>query len=314
MKHILGVLILLCLPLASFGQLSKLGPSVGKALATKQPAAAQAAKVSSKVLKANYLLTNQSIQLFQQIHMQKVANVFADTELEAAVAQSVVEQMQQEAAVSLAALTAKMDKEYAQWADALLRERNPNFLPKKDPSIPGLLALSPDPKQKIHITPRFFREWAATIPAYEELPEEVAGLIAALRKRLIALETDTFKETRLYMKARSHLNPVDDFNSNRYYQKQMAKSNRALLNISKESAQCVADLVYLLNLYPSLFKDSLTLLAAKLDHSLQTEFTAYLRRQIDLPPQKENISRPVGFQQDRKQPPVLTGKTFNGFY
>ena len=219
MKHILGVLILLCLPLGSFGQLSKLGPEVGKALVTKQPAAARAAKVSSKVLKANYLLTNQSIQLFQQIHLQKLADVFANPELEAAVAQSLVEQMQQQAAVSLAALTAKMDKEYAQWADALLRERNPNFLPKKDPSIPGLLAFSPNSKENMHITPRFFREWAATIPVSEELPEEVAGLIAALRKRLIALEADTFKETRLYMKAKSHLNPVDDLNVNRYYQK-----------------------------------------------------------------------------------------------
>lgn len=311
MKQILGVLILLCLPLGSFGQLSKAGPAAAKALCA-QPVT-NTAKVSSKVLRANYILTNQSLQTFQQIHLQKVAHVFADTELETAVAQAMVEQMQQEAAVSLAALTAKMNKEYAQWADALLRERNPNFLPKKDPSLPGLLALSPNPKQKTHITPRFFREWAATIPEYEDLSEEVNGLISALRKRLIALETDTFKEIRLYMRAKAHLNPADPFNSNRYYQKQMTKSNRALLKISKESAQCVADLVYLLNLYPSLFKESLTLLASKLDNGLQTEFTAYLRQQIDIPVQKESFTRPVGFYLEGKQPPVLKGKTFNGF-
>ena len=115
------------------------------------------------------------------------------------------------------------------------------------------------------------------------------------------------------MRAKAQLNPADPFNSNRYYQKQMTKSNRALLKISKESAQCVADLVYLLNLYPSLFKESLTLLASKLDNGLQTEFTAYLRQQIDIPVQKESSTRPVGFYLEGKQPPVLKGKTFNGF-
>lgn len=288
MKKMFSVLLLLCVPLVSFGQLTKLSAAAGESLLKQSSKVSP--NVSSKLFKARYAMSNQTIQTLGQMHANKVAAIFSDPKIETAVAQALVTQLQEESALTLARLTVQMNKEYAQWADALLRERNPNFLPQKNESLPGLLAISPDPKAKPDITPRFFREWTTTIPAFD------------------------CKEMHIYMTAKNHIRPSDDLKTNRYYQKQMAKSNRALLRISKESAQCVSDLVYLLNLYPSLFKDSLTLLAYKLDGALQTEFTVYLRQMIDVPALKNKSGRTVGFQISDTSLPPLKGETFTGFH
>lgn len=310
MKHLYMILFMLCLSISGFAQANKVVPAAAETLAKQAPKVAN--NISSKLLRSRYLMSVQSINTLQQVHAQQVAAVFANNEVELALRTQVISQLKEQAAVSLAELTAQMDKEYAQWADALLRERDPHFLPKKDPAIPGLLAWSPDTKQAAHLTPRFFREWTATIPDYEELPEEVSGLVFALRKRLATIETEIFQAMQSYMKAKMQLNPTDNFNANRFYRKQMAQANRTLLRLSKESAQCVADLVSILNLYPSLFKNSMILLAAKLDGTMQTEFTEYIRKQIDVPVQK--ATAPVGFNYVQKgKPDRLQGTIFNGF-
>lgn len=209
-----------------------------------------------------------------------------------------------------------MEKEYAQWADVLLRERNPNFLPKKDSSIPGLLAQSPDPKKYPHMTLRFYREWLSLIPDYEELPEDFGVLVSALKKRLDAIDVDIKVQHAAFLKAKKELDAVDEFELKRFYRKQMRDASRRMVKLSKEAAQCVSDLVYMLNLYPSLFKESLTLLAAKIDNGLQTEFNTYLRSKINIPSQraKSLVKRPLGFTTAPipKEPELPHGITFTG--
>lgn len=229
------------------------------------------------------------------MHAQQVAAVLTDASLETAARLEILEQLKDQSAQTLAALNAQLTKEMAQWGDLLLRERNPNFLPKKDSSIPGLLAKSSNASQYQNISPVFFREWAASIPEFEEVPEEVNGLIGALRKRLMAMELEIVNESAAYIKAKDKLDPLGNPSANRFYQGQMRGALIRLNRLSKESAQCVADLVYLLNLYPSFYSDSLKLLAAKLDGGLQTPFTTYLRAKIRVP--KTPSRRPIGFNQ-----------------
>lgn len=291
MKLSLLPALMLCLSVSGFSQISKLG-AAGKALA-KQSAKTGGLNLSSKILKSRYALTAQSLQVTQQLHAQQVAAVLTDASLETAARLKILEQLKDQSAQTLAALNAQLTKEMAQWGDLLLRERNPNFLPKKDSSIPGLLAKSSNASQYQNISPVFFREWAASIPEVEEVPEEVNGLIGALRKRLMAMELEIVNESAAYIKAKDKLDPLGDPSVNRFYQGQMRGALIRLNRLSKESAQCVADLVYLLNLYPSFYSDSLKLLAAKLDNGLQTPFTTYLRAKIRVP--KTPARRPIGF-------------------
>lgn len=303
MRLILLSLLMLCLSVPGFSQVAKLG-AAGNALA-KQTAGLGGRNISSKLLKVRYGLTAQSMQVFQQVHTEQVAALLTDASLEHAQRMQLLEKLNNESALALADLNEQMSREYAQWGDLLLRERNPNFLPKKDASIPGLLAVSPRPEQYPNMSPRFFREWAAVIPVFEDLPDEVGGLIGALRKKLVTMELEVVQENQRYLAAKEKVDPLGQYAVNRFYQTQMRRSVRRLLHLSKESAQCVADLVYVLNLYPSFYKDPLTLLAAKLDGGLQTDFTVYLRAKIRVP--KASSVRPViGF--NRAQNPSLRGK------
>lgn len=284
-----------------FSQVSKLG-AAGKALAKQSSRLVP--NISSKLVKVRYGLTVQSLQVLQEVHTQRVAGLLTDPSVNMPERMRLLEKYNEESSVALADLTERMNREYAQWSDILLRERNPHFLPKKDPAIPGMLALSPEPTEFPHLSPRLFREWAAVIPAFEEVPEEVNGLVAALRKKLMTMELEVLRESQKYLKARAEIDPMDNFSANRYYRGQMSRASRQLLRLSKESAQCMADLVYVLNLYPTLYKDSLTLLASKLDGGLQTEFTEYLRARIRVPKiQSPAKRRVIGFYQPNEPLP-----------
>ncbi len=310
MRKVLVPLLMLCLSVPGFAQGGKLAKTAGKALVQKPSKVVR--NISSKELLARYQLYAQSIRTLQQVHAQQAAAALIDPQLEQAARMAYLEKLNAESAAALSELTANMKKEYAKWADVLLRERNAKYLPKKDPAIPGLLAFSPDPLRQPHMTPRFYREWLDTIPEYEDLPEEFSGLVFALRKKLHTMDVEVVQAVRAYMKAKVRLDPTDEAVS-RYYRKQMREANRELLRLSKESAQCVADLVYLLNLYPTLFKDSLKLLANQLDTSMQTEFTTYLRARIKEPKKKFLNARPVGFNNNSAPNEPMKGTTFNGF-
>ncbi len=310
MKKIFTLILMIFLPVFLEAQIKIINPAdIGKALFANS--SKRIGNVSSKLLQARYILASQSLETLQRINSQRIQALLSEENIESAIRAERLERFKEEAANSMAMFSAQVDKEYAQWADALLRERDPNFLPKKDAAIPGLLAFSPNPERVAHMTPRVFREWAFLIPTYDNLPLEVNGLIVGLRKKLSVMEMEIFKSIDQYNKAKSKLQTSDVMNTNRFYHKQMIQAERNLLRLSKESAQCVSDLVYILNLYPSVFEDSLKQLTLKLNFSLQTEFTSYLRKQIQIPTQKEK--GPIGFQTRQSNSPQITGKTFSGF-
>ena len=120
MKHLYMILFMLCLSISGFAQANKVVPAAAETLAKQAPKVAN--NISSKLLRSRYLMSVQSINTLQQVHAQQVAAVFANNEVELALRTQVISQLKEQAAVSLAELTAQMDKEYAQWADALLRE------------------------------------------------------------------------------------------------------------------------------------------------------------------------------------------------
>lgn len=312
MKNLLALLLMLCLSVPGFAQANKAG-TVAKAL-TQPTKKLVASNLSSKVYKANYALTTETLNAFKQIYTQQVAAVLLEKNFTDAVRMQVLDQLKKQSAENLAKLQAQMEKEYAQWADAALRERNPRFLPKKDSSIPGLLAISPDPKKYPHITIRFYREWLDTIPEYEGLPDGFSLLLDGLKKRLDSLDADMKTQYNIFVKAKKQLHEQDSFEMQRFYRKQMKTASRNLVRLSKEAAQSVSDVVYMLKQYPSLFKDSLTLLAKKIATSLKTEFNAYLSEKLQIKVTiKSNAPNAVGFKRAEEKPlEIPTGQTFTG--
>lgn len=313
MKKLLSLLLMLCLSVPGFAQANKAG-TVAKAL-TRPTKKLVASNLSSKVYKANYALTTETLNAFKQIYTQQVAAVLLEKNFTDAVRMQVLDQLKKQSAENLAKLQAQMEKEYAQWADAALRERNPRFLPKKDSSIPGLLAISPDPKKYPHITVRFYREWLDTIPEYEGLPDGFSLLLDGLKKRLDSLDADMKTQYNIFVKAKKQLHEQDSFEMQRFYRKQMKTASRNLVRLSKEAAQSVSDVVYMLKQYPSLFKDSLTLLAKKIATSLKTDFNAYLSEKLQIKVTlKSNAPNAVGFVKRAEEKPseIPTGQTFTG--
>lgn len=312
MKNLLALLLMLCLSVPGFAQANKAG-TVAKAL-TQPTKKLVASNLSSKVYKANYALTTETLNAFKQIYTQQVAAVLLEKNFTDAVRMQVLDQLKKQSAENLAKLQAQMEKEYAQWADAALRERNPRFLPKKDSSIPGLLAISPDPKKYPHITIRFYREWLDTIPEYEGLPDGFSLLLDGLKKRLDSLDADMKTQYNIFVKAKKQLHEQDSFEMQRFYRKQMKTASRNLVRLSKEAAQSVSDVVYMLKQYPSLFQNSLTLLAKKIATSLKTEFNAYLSEKLQIKVTiKSNAPNAVGFKRAEEKPlEIPTGQTFTG--
>ena len=312
MKNLLSLLLMLCLSVPGFAQANKAG-TVAKAL-TQPTKKLVASNLSSKVYKANYALTTETLNAFKQIYTQQVAAVLLEKNFTDAVRMQVLDQLKKQSAENLAKLQAQMEKEYAQWADAALRERNPRFLPKKDSSIPGLLAISPDPKKYPHITIRFYREWLDTIPEYEGLPDGFSLLLDGLKKRLDSLDADMKTQYNIFVKAKKQLHEQDSFEMQRFYRKQMKTASRNLVRLSKEAAQCVSDVVYMLKQYPSLFQNSLTLLAKKIATNLKTDFNAYLSEKLQIKVTiKSNTPNAVGFKRAEEKPlEIPTGQTFTG--
>ncbi len=233
----------------------------------------RAANVSSKQLKSQLKMSITSAQLAQSLHQQKVTAVMLEESLDYATKMAMLKQINAEDAKILKEWTETVTAERMRWAEALVRERNPKFLPPKDKEIPGLLTMAPE-EGLPDLTPFYLREWARLIPVHQQTPEQYQGLILGLRQQLIrhdmrfrALEERMLKTAERFEQEGKQVPEV-------FYVSQVEK-------LSKESAQCVADLVSLLNLYPALYNESLKLLAAKLDVLGYTSpFIEYIRPQL----------------------------------
>lgn len=240
--------------------------------------AAQAGKVSkraaknlsSKQLKSQLKMSIISSQLVQSLHQQKVTAVMVEESLDYATKQALIKQINEEDAKLLKEWTETVTAERMRWAEALVRERNPKFLPPKDREIPGLIALSPD-ESIPDLTPFYLREWARLIPIHKETPEQYQGLILGLRQQLIRYDMSFRKMEEKMLKTEERLEREGKPLPEVYFVSQGQK-------LSREAAQCVADMVSLLKLYPALYNQSLTLLAAKLDVlGYTTPFIEYIR-------------------------------------
>ena len=234
--------------------------------------------ISSKQLKAKLKLSILSSQMAQNAHQQKAMAIMLAQEADAAQKVALLKQLNEQDAPVLQEWTQTVTTDRLRWAAALVRERNPKFLPPKNKDIPDLIAVSPR-EDAPDLTPAYFREWARLIPLYSSTPEHYQGLIVGLRQQLIKLdiqyrmlEERVFKSEKILKQAGK---PLPQY----YYISQIDK-------LSREAAQCITDLVFLLNLYPAVYNQSLALLAAKLDAlPYTTPFLKYIRPQILIPNQ-----------------------------
>ncbi|WP_428061495.1 hypothetical protein [Candidatus Avelusimicrobium stercoris] len=302
MKQLVLALLLLGLAVPGSAQAGKAPvvaakqvKKVATAFKTRVPAAP---RVSSKVLKQQYALVSRSLDIARQVYSQQVAQILTDASLAAQERLLVLEKLEAETAALIASLNERALKSQAQWGERLLVERNPNFLPKKDANIPGMLSESAKPTEYPDMSPAFFREVVALVPEYEELPEEVNMLAVALGKKLGFMEQTITQLKEVKLAANKKVAISETEMEKRFYRNQVKKADRELAKLSKQAAQAAADLVDLMNLYPALYKDALTLVAAKLDtYPVKTDFVKYLRGKVRLPStvKEEAPRRRIGF-------------------
>ena len=303
MKQVILALLLLGLAVPGSAQAGKAPvvaakqvKTVTNAFKTRVPTVPN---VSSKVLKHQYTLVSRSLAIAQQVHSQQVAQVLTDASLVAKDRLAILEKLDAETAELTASLNERAMKAQAQWGERLLQERNPNFFPKKDSNIPGMLSESAKPTEYPDMSPAFFREVLALVPAYEELPEELNMLAVALGKKLGFMEQTITQLKEVKLAANKKIVMSETEMEKRFYRNQVKKADRELAKLSKQAAQAAADLVDLMNLYPTLYKDALALVAIKLDtYPVKTDFVKYLRGKVRLPStiKKEDAPRrKIGF-------------------
>lgn len=253
---------------------------------------------SSRLLRERYLLISTNIENLRTQYAQTGLETLLSEE-EVAERLANLEPLNQEAAPLLATLTSQQKQLLALWEQALLKERNPNFLPRKVSADVLLFDVSPVRKMsELTVSPRFFREWAALIDlaVFSEISEVSAGLLGALGKDLVKLEKDAGALTTLYLKAKEEAqNSALDASAIAIAKKKMDIALGALRKVSHQAAQDVLDMVHILNLYPSVSEDSLKLLAGRLDDLPEkNNFVTMLRAKIKI---KEvgSLHRRIGF-------------------
>lgn len=254
---------------------------------------------SSRVLREQYLLVSNNLNVLREVYAQRGAEVLLGDE-KISDRLTNLSPLNQEASLILSALTQKQKRLLAVWEQALLRERNPHFLPKKNPADLLMFEVSPVQKMRnLAVSPRFFREWAALIDQSEfgDISETAGGLVGALRNDLIKLEQDAGYLSQVYLEAKAQAE--QETNSPQAVavaKKKMNIAKGALTKVFHQAAQDVLDLVHILKLYPSVSEDLLKILANKLDAvSEENAFIKILRTKIGLPQTVQKPKKRIGF-------------------
>lgn len=266
-------------------------------IAKKAPAVKKkAVNISSKVWHSRAELSGQNIAALQSINQQKAMQVMLQDKLTQAQKVALIEQIKQESASILKDLTERYNKETFAYGEALYRERNPHFLPAKEKEIPGMFALSADPARYANISPRYFTEFIGLIPQYGDLPEPFTALVAHLSRNLLKLDKKMLDVSRRIVDNDRYISVSVNMAEKGRLIGTRNRLNKELTRYSKEAAQNMTDLVYLLNTYPSAYNASLTMLATKLDKTFQTPFTKFLRSKIKIElPKEATPRRRIGF-------------------
>lgn len=307
MRNTLCVLVCFCfLPVSCFAQ-KELLPAVktllNETVSVPVKVLSKSVNVSSSLLRVRYQMSSNNLQVLQQVYAQQGVDILMEPKLEEALRMAQLDALNSDAAKTLLGLENRVAHDYALWGEALLRERNPNFFSAKDPSIPSLFEVPPVfPLHNDLLTPRFFREWAALIPAYDTIPEDVNVLVAALRRKIGKAEVDLGTELKKFYSAKSRLEKSEKLEENRQARRDMTRSMNKIKSISKETAQQVADLLHLINLYPTLYADNIKQLAVKLDALPKaTPFSQYIRKKIAIPvPPPPTRRKKIGFIGDNE--------------
>ena len=228
MKQVILALLLLGLAVPGSAQAGKAPvvaakqvKTVTNAFKTRVPTVPN---VSSKVLKQQYALVSRSLAIAQQVHSQQVAQVLTDASLVAKDRLAVLEKLDAETAELTASLNERAMKAQAQWGERLLQERNPNFFPKKDSDIPGMLSESAKPTEYPDMSPAFFREVVSLVPEYEELPEEVNMLAVALGKKLGFMEQTITQLKEVKLAANKKIVMSETEMEKRFYRNQVKRA------------------------------------------------------------------------------------------
>lgn len=325
MKKLLGLLLVsLFLPLNGSAQVLE---GATKAIKEIKKGAEQAAKLekvtkvpeSSKVL-TRYELSLVPLQAAREAYDENIYKIL-HSKMSDETKIKKINQLTEQTSPFLATLLEQNAKLYSQWGKELLKERDPKFLPpvNKMPQVPELFS----PTERVDVlanpntvTPRFFREWAKLIESDADVPPEVEAMITVLGSRLETAEIFFNKE--IFKQRAAHKKLQTDREHLAQHIEEIFNSQMRLSRLATKSARDVTDMIFLCNLYPSIYEESLMDLASKIDilHT-QTPFTTFIRQQLNIPerirvkgfmgeelfgnPQPIQPERPtIGFQQSSR--------------
>lgn len=255
---------------------------------------------SSHLLREQLVLVTSDLETLREHYVQTGAeSLLADGQLAENLAN--LKKINTEGASVLKVLTRQKETLLALWEQALLRERNPHFLPRKAAADVVLFDLSPIKKMsEVSISPRFFREWAFLIDE-TVFSETENGLISGLRKDLKNAEQNAAILVDFYLEAQQVVqDQAAGAAEKEVAKKKMNVAKPLLQKVSHQAAQDVLDLVHILNLYPTISENSLTLLAVKLDQlPVKNDFVKLLRGKIKVKletVEEKAAPRKIGFR------------------
>ena len=268
--------------------------NIAKILARgKTPPTASAAQVTSKDLFVKYQLASKTLEVqYTQIQRSLVKVMSSRSSDE--VKMEKINRINEQSNRLLSKLQEDAEHSFLDWGNALIRERDLRFLPALDSHISSVFtedSMAAFPQMQM---PPFLRGWLDTVLAFEEMPEERIAILGGLKEDLQLLEQAISAELEQRALSRPRTS------SSRSYSSPTAILHRhsgqwTVIKLWRQAAQDMADILYILNLYPWVYGSAVEMLASQIDQlEVQTPFTKYVRQQIPVP-----LHRPVGF---KKQP------------
>ena len=289
MRKLMGLLVVsLFLPLSGSAQV--LEGAVKGAKEIKE--VAQGTKEIVKVPKSRELLTRYQLSLTpldatRASYDEKVNKILSSKIPDNKKIEKITA-LTEKTAPFLATLLERNARLYSQWGKELLKERDPKFLPprSKMPQIPELFS----PSERVEVlanpntvSPRFFREWTNDlVEPNADVPLEVEAMITSLSSNLETADMLFNNELAKQRELRAKLSTDRDFLQKHI--EEIFNSQMRLSRLAITSARDVTDLIFLCNLYPTIYEEPLAQLAARLDIlNTQTPFTRFIRRQLNVP-------------------------------
>ena len=290
----------------------------------KKSAKPTAVQTSRQIL-TQYQLNLGVLEAAQRNYDQQIAGILASSSMSDAKKLAKINALTEKTSPFLASLLEEDARLFSQYGKALLKERDPKFLPPEKimPQIPELFSSTERVEVLSNpntVSPRFFREWARLLEHDVDVPPEIEAMLTTLGSNLETAEIIFNRELFKQRVAREKLQ-TDRDNLAKHIE-EIFNSQMRLARLSEKSAHDVTDMVFLCNLYPSIYEESLMNLASQIDIlQTQTPFTTFIRQQLNVPerirvrgfmgndpfggpqPMRPTERRAIGFQSPSIQPP-----------